>query len=332
VRRTALLLSWVVGLLVAIPAHAQSPIDEAVKSLQDNPVYVAAETEGTTSQTADDLASQLHGGDNILLVMLPATAGDPTDLAKQIDDATEHKYVIGVAVGDQLAAASAVMPQGTAADLMRRANSISTSNVETLNTFVRNVHSWQAQHPRAKASKPVKKKSDGGSSWILFVIIGLILVLAGLFVVLRASKQGYQTNEGLVQFKRSPEQVRDLLDAIMKMRGDVEDPEVRQLIDTACTNTEEYFRRSSASGKQEADAQMFVNHLQSVRKVLVQYIDIQNTRRRGYYDNPDQLMESGRSAIAGFNTFVLNSIKRGRSADLTNFKVDTDILTAQRFS
>jgi hypothetical protein len=329
VRSTAFVLSWVVGLLVATPVYAETPLDDAIKSLKDSPVYVVRGIEGTTSETANELSDRLNGGDNILLVMLPAGSGDPSVLASSIDDATGRKHIVGVSVGDQLGATSAIMPSGKAVDLMQRAKSVSTSTVESLGTFIRNVHSWQVQHPKERASKPTTKKKDGGSSWILFVIAGIIAILLGVLMWARKLNRDSEAADDF-KFRSSPDDVRDLLKVIMGLRPQIRDDELVTTIETACNDTNQYFRRSSDPKMRDEDITVFSRHLKSVRSVLTQYIDIQNNGR--YYDNPDELIQQGRDAIAGFATFVEQSIRRGRRSELTEFKVDTDILSAQRYS
>ena len=56
-------------LCTALPAHADSYLDNAVSALKHSSVYVAPGTEGTDSNTADDLQQNyLTSNDNIVLV------------------------------------------------------------------------------------------------------------------------------------------------------------------------------------------------------------------------------------------------------------------------
>lgn len=315
--------------MAALPAHAQTSIDDAVKSLRGSPVYVVDGIEGTTSDTANKLRDQLNGGDNILIVMLPDSSSDPAGVAKALDNATQHKYIIGVSVGDESAAVSTAMPQGVAADQMRRADSVSTSNVETMTTFIRNVHAWQVQHPSAVASMPVGE--DGGFGSLLFVIIAACLALGSGASVLIRRRTNSRDPDKRIKFKSSPNEVADLLREIMSLKSSVSNHDLKMVIDRACHDTEQYFARSSDPKRISEDRSTFVNHLRSVRSVLRTYIEVQSSPAR-YYDDPTKLLRQGYEAIDGFADFVENSIRRGRRSELTEFKVDTDILSAQRFS
>jgi hypothetical protein len=307
----------------ALPAQAASPPDGVVAALKSSSVYVAPGTENTNSETAGKLQEQLTSGDNIAIVILPATAGEPASLAQAIDKATRGKYIIGLSVGEQVVAASTIMPQNVATNLVNRAAHVSSSPLETLETFIRDVHKWQGEHPHEAASKPVGKKSSG-SPVVTLVLLIFAMVLGGIVIAIAIANKRRQADDGLT-FRSSPSEVRDLLHVIMEQRPAINNDELSSIVKTACEDTEQYFQRS---GNPE-DSDEFVHHLQSVRSILKQYIDIQNNQR--YYDNPQALMKQGLEAIKGFASFVQDSIRRGRRADLTNFKVDTDILSAQRY-
>jgi hypothetical protein len=324
------MLALVIALLVAIPAHADNSLDDAVAALKDAPVYVAPGTEGTSPTTASDLMDLLRDGDNIAIVMLPASAGDPGSAAGKIDQATGHKRIVAVSVDNNLAASSGIMPSGKAADLLARAVNVSTNPVETLQTFIRNVHSWQAQHPQAPASKPTQK-DKGGPPLVPIILVVVLATVLGFFAARQLLQpRSYDTAEGPIRFQSSPDKVRDILRDIMERRAEVNDGELGSIIEQACQDTEQYFRRNSDPSKRDEDTTTFVNHLKGVRNVLVQYLDIQNNRR--YYDDPEGLMQQGYDAIDGFAAFVLQSNKRGRRDELTEFRVDTQILSAQRYS
>jgi hypothetical protein len=62
---------------------------------------------------------------------------------------------------------------------------------------------------------------------------------------------------------------------------------------------------------------------------MIKYIDVQGNRR--YYFDPDIEMKRGKESIIDFAHYVLDSIRRGNSAELMDYKVSTDILTAERY-
>lgn len=321
-------LLWVmVGLMVAPTAQAQTNINEVVSALKKAPVYVAPDVEGTNQDTASQLKAQLNGSDRIVLVMLPENGDDPEAIARAIDKATGHKYIVGVSVGSELTATSTIMPDEVARDLMQRAVDTGTNPTERLGTFARNVHEWQSDHPNEPASK---KANKGGVSIILIAILIVMFFVAAFFawsLFFGKNREAGDIQE--VKFKASPGGVRDILRKIQDLAPRINDPHMRESVMQAISDTEAYFRRSVQSNSQKRDADIFVAHLTSVKDVLNRYVDVQDNQR--FYDNPEMLLDKGLEAITGFNEFVLQSIKDGRKSDLTQFNVDTDILRAQKY-
>jgi hypothetical protein len=320
-------LVWVVGLMVAIPAQAVT-VSEVAKALKSNPVYIAPGTQGTNSETAEDLTAQLSSGDNIVIVMLPEGTGDSEVLANQIDKATGAHNIVGLSVGSNVATHSTVMPQDIANTYIKRASSVSSTVPETLMTFIRDVHQWQRENPQAPASKPAKKK--GGSSVVSSVITIFLFLLAAIAFGTTIVSKRRSSSEDVLKFQSSPSEVRDILRSIMhELVPQIHDSGLTEIIEQACKDTEEYFRRCSDPEKKADDANSYAQNLKSLRSVLVQYIDIQNNSR--YYESPEDLMKQGNEAVKGFAIHVEESIKSGRRSELTSFKVDTNILSAERY-
>jgi hypothetical protein len=90
--------------MVATPAHADT-IDDAAAALKHASVYVATGADVDSSDTAGHLKKQLNDGDNVVIAMLPADAGDPVAAASKIEAATGHKYIVAVTIGNQTATA-----------------------------------------------------------------------------------------------------------------------------------------------------------------------------------------------------------------------------------
>jgi hypothetical protein len=321
------LLGLMVGLLAVPTAQAQTNINEVVGALKKTHVYVAPGAEGTNQDTPGELVAQLNGSDRLVLVMLPANGDDPETTARAIDRATGHKYIVGLSVGSELTAASTIMPDEVARDLMQRAVDTGTNPTERMVTFARNVHEWQADHPDEPASKETDK---GGVSLVLIVILFVCGVAAILAVIAVFGRGREDEADQQVKFKASPGDVRDVLRKIQDLIPRVEDSRMRESARQAISDTEEYFRRSADSASRKHDADVFAAHLKSVRDVLTRYIDVQDYPR--FYDDSEELMSKGLEAVNGFGEFVLRSIKAGRRSDLTQFNVDTDILSAQKYS
>ena len=328
-RRSLLVgLCVVVALVVASPALADT-LSKTVAALKQSPVYVEPGTPGATVDTAGELKGQLINGDNIVIVMLVpgSISGDLTGFAQQVNSKMGGKKIVGISAGDQEVAYSSLLPAGVAADLMHRAASISVGGSDTLKTFIRYTHSWQQQHPQEPASKPVDKHAKKGGFPVLIVlllVIGLVVVLGGVIF----ARSNRATDADHVSFDKSPPAVRSPLEKIQGLKHQVEDPELQQQLTLTCRYTEDYFSRST--GNAGADSRVFQSHLSDIADVLEKYIDVQNQPQ--YYENPQDEMRKGSDAVTGFNAFVLKSIRRGSSTKLTDYKVKTDILSAQRWA
>lgn len=325
--RILLLVIAIVGTFPAA-AKADDQVDAAVQGLRSSNVYVAPGTPGTTADTAVDLKQALRPGDSVVLVMLPDTTQSAAQVADQIDQATNHKYIIGVSVGDEVRGESDLLPDGQAADLMQRANSVATSPEETLVTFTQLTHSWQAQHP-SEVKTPVS--SDPGSSFpLVFVIIAVSLVgiVGGFFARRRLSHDDVDR----VVIRRSPDNVKDLLEQLQQFKVGIHDEQLRRLIDDICRDTEEFFLRTRPDKGHDtrSESATFVKQLEPLRDTLKRYVDIQNNGR--YYNgDPVKLMRLGFDAVEAFSGFVLESVRRENASALTNFKVDSQILDATRY-
>lgn len=320
------LLGLMVGLLAAPTAQAQTNINEVVSALKKTHVYVAPDAEGTNQDTPGELAAQLNGSDRLVLVMLPANGDSPEVTARAIDKATGHKYIVGLSIGSELTAASTIMPDEVARDLMQRAVDTGTNPAERMVTFARNVHEWQADHPDEPASKEADK---GGANIVLIAILFVFVAAAVLAVIATIGRNHEDEADQQIKFKASPGDVRDVLRKIQDLVPQVHDSRMRESVRQAISDTEAYFRRSVGSTSRKHDADVFVAHLTSVKDVLTRYVDIQDNPR--FFDHPEVLMDKGLDAVNSFGEFVLRNIKAGRKSDLTQFNVDTDILSAQRY-
>jgi len=335
VKRCLLLaISCLAVLLVGTTtAQAAGYLEATTAALKSSLVYVAPGIPGTSSDTASTLQQQLNEGDNIALVMLPqealAETGDIQTFAKKLDDATAHKRILGLAIGTKLIGYSSLLPASTASDLMDRAVSVSTSVPESLGTFVRNVHSWQRQHPNEPAAKPPARtqKKPSGFPWgviIIAAIIGSILAALARYALRDSSSTNEEEN---IEFHATPRQVRELLEQILRLRTQIDDSELlRDTITQLCRDSEAYFRRIE-NAMHEVDA--FKAHLEEIQRVLIKYIDVQNNKR--YYSRWTEYMEQGRNSVSDFADFLLARIRRESELSMTDYYVDTKILAAQKY-
>jgi hypothetical protein len=348
-------LALVLIVLVPTPAQAAPKLDDAVAALKNSRVYVAPGTEGTDADTAAILAEQLNDDDNIAIVMLPVSAiqmnlnpdsAEAEAVAARLAEATNHQYTLGVAFGNdstKVAATSKLLPTGVASTLMKRAITNSTNNQETVVTFIRYVHSWQTQNPEAvkKPPKPnpapvAEPAEEGGVSWgiIGLIVVCVLFALAlGLRAITLVVDKSDGQRDGTERVKlRGPDRIRDELRSILDKRPAINDRDLRDTITQLVHDTEEVFRRLERNSPDQVNTSVvaFEQHLQSLIRVLDQYVDVQNNPR--YFENPQKALQDGREAVAGFATYVLRSAQRAGRQQLTGFTVDTKILSAQRYS
>lgn len=337
---TSAVFAVLVTLVAAAPAYAGAYLDEAVAALKSAPVFVAAGTEGTNPNTAIGLKGQLNDGDNIVIAMLPEKAasefgGEAQTFAQLLDDVTGKQHIVIVSIGDDVAASTRLLPEGVAADQLNRAASVSTSTQETIVTFIRNVHSWQSAHPEEVAKRQPESEKGEEIPWDLVILscASLFSLISTLLVVVSVRRRGRRQPADPKIKLRSPDQLRDELRGILDRRAQIRDQALRETITRLVQDTEELFKRLRANAKPAAVDEAttnFESHLQSLLSVLDQYIDVQNNPR--YYEHPADALHDGREAIDGFAEYALNSARRAGRQNLTAFRVNTKILSAQKYS
>lgn len=321
----------VIAVVLALSASkvslAEDYISDTVQALQQAPVYVAPGTEDTDKDTAARLQARLSSGDTIVLVMLPASAEislgeDISATAVRLSEALGNQRIIGLAVGKKAVGYAPTLPSGVAADLMRRANSVSNDPVTALNTFGQNVHRWQADNPQPKPPPP-PTTGNGEVPWPAGALV--IVATSGIMLLWQRRKAVHASQR--THFK-VPNQIKDQLSKIAQERGQVLDAELRGVLYQLCLDIERYFQSSSSD--REGDASFMQARLTEVIAVQAKYVDVQRHSR--YYNRPDAWMDQGKEAISDFGQYVLEAIRNGNDAALTDFRVANNILQAQRLA
>ncbi|MFZ2664557.1 MAG: hypothetical protein WAX66_04310 [Patescibacteria group bacterium] len=324
----SIVLAVVLALLLPSVVFAGSYIADAVQALQNAPVYVAPGTEGTDNDTAGKLQMMLRSNDNIVLIMLPAEAEDGTDIytiASSLSEELGNQYIIGLAVGREVIGYAPMLPSGVAADQMRRADSVSNDSVTALITFTQNIHIWQAENPRPTPTPLPQQSQKASRSWLLWLLVPIVITITIVaFVATHRTRDKENTER--IHFK-APNQVKGLLALIAKERNQVNDQELKKILGQMCLDIEKYFE--SESNDEKKDSLFFNQRLTEVNEVLKKYIDIQENPR--YYYEPEGELSKGKDSLSDFSKYVLNSIRRGKTADLVEYTVNTKILQAQRF-
>lgn len=312
-----------VAVLLASVAVAGVPVDSIAKALEGNPVYVESGAAGATTDTLGVLGEQLRSGDNIVVVMLASSDAEPASVSAEINSKLGGKKIIGLSVGEKVVGYSTVLPAGVASELMVRASTVATTTEETLGTYIQNVHDWQRAHPAAVASKPTES-GGRGALVVIGVLVIVFLVLGTATLVGIARSKGRKADA--VRLKKSPEPVREELNELLAVRTKILSPDVAATITQICRDTEAFFQRSKAD---TSDTEVFKGHLQSLNQVMTQYVDIQNNPR--YFEDSSGLLGNGADAASSFADYVLEAVRRDGRRGLTEFHVDTDILSAQRY-
>lgn len=261
-------------------------ITEAVQALKVAPVYVALGVEGTDNYTAGKLQSMLREGDSIVLVMLPKEALADTDiltLVTSLSNELNDRYIIGLAVGEEVVGYAPMLPTGVGADQMKRADSVSNDPITALITFVQNIHTWQAKNHQptitpsstpspqptpTKTPRPVsQEKKPLGIFWIP-IVFGILLIFGGVFLRLR--KMG-MLSKRVLALKPTELLILELRSKVSKIR----DIRVREDLSDACLIAEgllEVLQR----------AQTHQGYVEEKFPELVRNLDIQVTALLGH--------------------------------------------------
>lgn len=123
------------------------------QSLSASPVHVDPAVPGARDLIVK-YENTLAQGDYIMLVALPEGDMTADQVAEAISAAVGADYIVGVAVGDEVAAAGPRMPAGRPHELMGKADTITNSATETLVTYTYLVHDWQATEEGKVAMTP----------------------------------------------------------------------------------------------------------------------------------------------------------------------------------
>lgn len=330
-------LVWVaVGLFVAVfaaaPAYAATPdVDDIVAALQESSVYVAEGATGTNSDTAAMLEAQLYESDHIAIVMLPSdgisSSQEADALAGQISDALNNEDIVAVAAGDFYGADGDILPAGTADELMNRANAVSQTSIDTVNTFIRNVHDWVRANPQQVEVPEAVAAAGPDLTWIWFVALGL-LVIPGTIIALTVARR---RTHAAVKYT-APGGLNDPIRQLMNLgkRIPERDGRMAEAINDVCRHTEAYFTRLSPQKRRDdAAIRAFEINLVRIREIVDVYID--TLKNREYFDDPKETQTEALEAVQVFAESVKTSIKRNNRQAMLDFRVNSQILTAQRY-
>src|SRR4051794_11898746 len=96
-----LVTASLIGLTLARPAHAADSVNNAISALQSNPVYVDPGAEGADQVDVSQVTSAISGT-NILVAVLPASAGNATEVPSDIGKGVGGRHTVIALVGQKL--------------------------------------------------------------------------------------------------------------------------------------------------------------------------------------------------------------------------------------
>lgn len=298
-------------------ASAQGYLSLVVNGLKHSPVYVSPDVE-KAADTASTLKGIVAGGDNIVLVMLPQAAitdigGTPDAFAAQVSQRIGSKYIIGLAVGDQVVGYAPSLPTGTAADLMNRAESVSNDPVTALETYTRNVHQWQSDNPQPAAKgNPLSGHEAPGILWLVLTVLGCLIAL-GIYLYVSAKDNRQRDPDEMTL--RSPDQIRHRLQQILDLRRQVASSSLRDDLWQICRYAETYYSDLRERGERpELHVAELTEPLQQVILVLQGYIRLQNRTIQPV--GSDAVLADARQNVASFREELLRQVELGSQADL----------------
>lgn len=326
-------------LCMASPAYAEaSPpnIGEIVDTLQESSVYIAEGTEGTNSDTAAVLEGQMREDDQIVIVMLPSDAEITTEeiqqITTQIADGVGESVIVGVSIGDTFDAAATSLPAGVADELMRNADTVSQSPLDTMGTFIRNVHDWERLHPgQVVKTEPEAVAVPGGPDLTLPVGGVTALVLSSVITAALIVRKRRRMTHSKVKYTAPPvlnEWVKQFvrLSESKELKGST----MATLLVDVSRHTEAYFTRLSPSNRRDqAQLDAFTGNFERVRNIVDTYLQ---TKREPQYapSDPREILQKCEATVRDFAEHIQENVRNKNREDMLDFEVNVKIISAQR--
>lgn len=124
-------------------------------------------------------------------------------------------------------------------------------------------------------------------------------------------------------------EVRALLDKTGQARLRITSPRLKVLLSMIAQNGEEYLINRGLNGTPTvADIESLKFNLESLQTVLSAYVRIQGDPLT---PDRDEYLDKGREAIEGLAHMIMSSTTSGAQAHLSEFRINAQILSAQRF-
>ena len=313
------------------PLAADGYIDEATAALAQGNVFVSREVGGasTLAQTLDQQIGDASIGVAVFSDNAALEASGP-EIVSELAAQTGYDTII-VAVGDDLAAGSRVLPSGEA---MRIANEAESSAGSVDAALVETVQEVVAATPSGGGPQGL---DAGPLVGIVLAVVALVAAGGVLVGVLRARRGRAAGHRPL------PEAVRAPLARLRALSGEYAAAsgasasrvvaEVGQEIATIADNTGELFARLDRKGDEGQRATAAVEYGETLRKLSAALdsdylLDI--LRHPHLWDDPEERVREVRDAVTAVSTELLENIKQVNARRGLHFQVSLDGLLGAR--
>jgi hypothetical protein len=309
-------------------------IDDAVDALSSSNVFVASDVKDRSSLLTD-LQHQVSGEDiAVAVVSTNATADGSTslDIVQTMREAHPEYGTIIVAVGDDLAAGSSVLPAGQALQIANEAEGIDLGT--SLRQTIAGVQTASIRDDN------VALPEDGGAGLAIGIVLAIAAVLAGVGItvglILGTRRRRVRTQNAM------PDEVRVHLDALNTVRGEyaaaaasgnTASGTTAQEIGTLTANVAELFRRlesRSDEGQRKIAAVEYDDKLRRLGGALQRdyLLDIQT--RPDLWDDPDERQREVQTALSAVSGELLENIRQVNAQRALRFQVSLDGLMGRR--
>lgn len=320
-RRLAVLLLSIIAFSGLSVQTAQADVtDNAVQVASTDSVFVDAPTQAAIPNVVSTLKSKLTPGDNIVIVMVEAGAADARTLGLAVDEATGKAKIVAVAVGDEVYAQSALLPNEQANDLMRRSKSITVTTVETLTRFVREVHDWQAKQPKP-APEVTPSKAENYWPIVAGALVGAVF---SIFWARHLKRRKERATERL-ELKYAPETVVRQFEALQRINASIDDADLAKHVRQLCVDSDKCFKGLSPGELEYGLTEdALVRNLKHIRTLLEKYKEIGEESR--YIKDASTRQKKIVDAIKDFGNSVYEAASKNSQKRISTMDVDIDIL------
>ena len=311
------------------PLGAQGYIDDAAAALAQGNVFVSREVgdAGALAQTLDQQIGDASIGVAVFSDNAALEASGP-EIVSELAAQTGYDTII-VAVGDDLAAGSRVLPSGEA---MRIANQAESAAGSVDAALVETVQEVVAATPSGGGPQGL---DAGPLVGIVLAVVALVAAGGVLVGVLRARRRRTAGHRPLPDTVRAPvARLRTLSgEYAAASAGSGPVAEVGQQIATIADNAGELFARLDRTGDEGQRAMAAVEYGETLRKLTAALdrdylLDI--LRNPQLWDDPQERVREVRDAVTAVSGELVENIKQVNARRGLHFQVSLDGLLGAR--